>query len=96
MGAFRIERLPNYDKLVHPAWLRQLTEGGRPETYRGNDYLLFHVNFGAPEKYEESHLPGALHLDTNRLEDPTPTGTGDPSMSCAPTCSRLASRPTRR
>jgi thiosulfate/3-mercaptopyruvate sulfurtransferase len=54
-----VERLPNYEKLVHPAWLR-----------RRNDYLLFHVNFGAPEEYEESHLPGALHLDTNLLEDP--------------------------
>jgi molybdopterin synthase sulfurtransferase len=41
-----------------------------PETFRGNDFLLFHVNFGAPEEYEESHLPGALHLDTNQLENP--------------------------
>ena len=65
-----VERLPRYENLVHPAWLRELTEGGRPETCRGNDYLLFHVNFGAPEEYEESHLPGALYLDTNRLEDP--------------------------
>jgi 3-mercaptopyruvate sulfurtransferase SseA len=69
-GSRPIERLPHYEKLVHPAWLRQLTEGERPETYRGNDYLLFHVNFGAPEEYEESHLPGALYLDTNQLEDP--------------------------
>src|SRR5439155_1582256 len=26
------------------------------------------VNFGVPEEYEESHIPGALYLDTNRLE----------------------------
>jgi molybdopterin synthase sulfurtransferase len=65
-----VERLPRYEKLVHPAWSRELMEGGRPETYRGNACLLFHVNFGAPEEYEESHLPGALYLDTNRLEDP--------------------------
>jgi 3-mercaptopyruvate sulfurtransferase SseA len=64
-----IERLANYEKLVHPAWLRRLTEEERPETYRGNAYLLFHVNFGAPEEYDDSHLPGALYLDTNRLED---------------------------
>jgi rhodanese-related sulfurtransferase len=62
-GRLPIERLPNYDKLVHPAWLRRLTEGERPEAYRANDYLLFHVNFGAPEEYEESHLPGALEAD---------------------------------
>jgi molybdopterin synthase sulfurtransferase len=59
-----IERLANYEKLVHPAWLRQLTERGRP------DNALFHVNFGGPEEYEESHLPGALYLDTNEIEDP--------------------------
>jgi len=64
-----VERLPRYEKLVHPAWLRELTEGGRPDTCRGSDYLLFHVNFGAREEYEESHLPGALYLDTNQLED---------------------------
>jgi 3-mercaptopyruvate sulfurtransferase SseA len=69
-GRRPIERLRNYERLVHPAWLRRLTEGERPETYQGNDYLLFHVNFGAPEEYEESHLPGALHLNTNQLEDP--------------------------
>jgi 3-mercaptopyruvate sulfurtransferase SseA len=65
-----IERLPNYQKLVHPGWLRQLTEGESPETYRGEEYVLFHVNFGAREEYEEAHLPGALYLDTNQLEDP--------------------------
>ena len=26
-----LERLPNYDKLVHTAWLRELLDGGRPE-----------------------------------------------------------------
>jgi len=69
-GSLPIERLANYEKLVHPAWLSQLIEGEHPQTYRGNDYVLFHVNFGGPEEYEDSHLPGALYLDTNRLEDP--------------------------
>lgn len=69
-GSRPIERLPNYEMLVHPEWLRRLMEGERPESYGGNDYLLFHVNFGALEEYRESHLPGALHLDTNQLEDP--------------------------
>jgi thiosulfate/3-mercaptopyruvate sulfurtransferase len=64
------ERLPKYDRLVHPAWVRELIDGGRPDTYAGNGYLLFHVNFGVPEEYEEGHLPGALYLDTNRLENP--------------------------
>ena len=36
----------------------------------GHRFLLFHVNFGVPEEYAEGHLPGALFLDTNWLEDP--------------------------
>ena len=63
-----VERLPNYDKLVHTEWLRQVLDGGRPEAAPAGAFLLFHVNFGVPEEYEESHIPGALYLDTNRLE----------------------------
>jgi 3-mercaptopyruvate sulfurtransferase SseA len=65
-----VDRLPNYDKLVHTEWLAQLLAGGKPEAFDGTRFLLFHVNFGVPEEYEENHLPGALYLDTNRLEDP--------------------------
>ncbi len=65
-----VERLPKYQKLVYTEWLRELIDGGTPDTYDGTGYLLFHVNFGVPEEYEENHLPGALYLDTNRLEDP--------------------------
>jgi 3-mercaptopyruvate sulfurtransferase SseA len=65
-----VERLPQYQKLVYTEWLRDLIDGGSPDTYDGSGYLLFHVNFGVPEEYEENHLPGALYLDTNRLEDP--------------------------
>ncbi len=68
--ALPIERLPNYDKLVHVEWLRDLLNGGTPEGFDGGRFLLFHVNFGVPEEYAENHLPGALYLDTNWLEDP--------------------------
>src|SRR5438309_36118 len=63
-----VERLPNYEKLVHTEWLRQVLDGGRPEAAPAGPFLLFHVNFGVPEEYEETHIPGALYLDTNRLE----------------------------
>ena len=65
-----IDRLPNYQRLVHTDWLRELIEGGQPESYEGGRSLLFHVNFGVPAEYEDGHLPGALYLDTLRLEDP--------------------------
>ena len=65
-----IERLPNHEKLVHPGWVSRLIAAEDADTYPGHGFLVFHVNFGVPEEYEEGHLPGALFLDTNRLEDP--------------------------
>jgi molybdopterin synthase sulfurtransferase len=65
-----LERLPRYERLIHTDWLAELLDGGRPEAYDGGRYLLFHVNFGVPEEYADGHLPGALYLDTNWLEDP--------------------------
>jgi molybdopterin synthase sulfurtransferase len=69
--ALPVERLRNYQRLVHTDWLQELLAGGRPEAAPARDFLLFQVNSGLPEEYEESHLPGALYLDTNRLESPT-------------------------
>jgi hypothetical protein len=66
----RAESLPGYRQLVHPAWLRAVLDGERPEAAPDGPALLFHVNFGVPEEYAEGHLPGALYLDTNWLEDP--------------------------
>jgi 3-mercaptopyruvate sulfurtransferase SseA len=65
-----VEELPGYRQLVHPAWLREVLDGGRPEAAPNGRVLLFHVNFGVPEEYAEGHLPSALYLDTNWLEDP--------------------------
>jgi 3-mercaptopyruvate sulfurtransferase SseA len=65
-----VDRLVNFDKLVYIDWLRQVLAGERPEAAPAGKFLLFHVNFGVPEEYEEAHIPGALYLDTNVLEDP--------------------------
>jgi molybdopterin synthase sulfurtransferase len=65
-----VETLPNHEKLVDPRWLREVLDGGRPEAAPGGDHLLFHVNFGVPDEYADGHIPTALYLDTNWLEDP--------------------------
>lgn len=65
-----VESIPNYEKLVYPEWLFELINGQHPDTYQGSSYVLVHVNFGVPEEYEEGHLPGAIYLDTNQVEDP--------------------------
>jgi thiosulfate/3-mercaptopyruvate sulfurtransferase len=65
-----VEKLPKHEKLVTIDWLRQVLAGESPESAPTGDFLLFHVNFGVPEEYAEAHIPGALYLDTNSLEDP--------------------------
>jgi thiosulfate/3-mercaptopyruvate sulfurtransferase len=65
-----VERLAKFDKLVHPEWLEQVLDGGRPPAAPGGRVLLFHVNFGVPEEYDDGHIPGAVYLDTNGLENP--------------------------
>lgn len=66
--ALPLVRLPRYEKLVHPEWVRQLVGEEQPESYAGNGWALFHVNAGAPEEYARAHIPGALYMDTNVLE----------------------------
>jgi molybdopterin synthase sulfurtransferase len=65
-----VDRLPRHEALVHLEWLQQLLAGDRPEASPAGKFLLFHVNFGVPEEYADGHIPGALYLDTNWLEDP--------------------------
>ena len=63
-----VEQLPNYEKLVNPEWVARLLTGNRPETFRGDAFAVFHVNFGVPEEFADGHLPGSYYLDTNWLE----------------------------
>ena len=65
-----VDKLARHDRLVHIEWLGQVLAGGRPEAAPTGRFVLFHVNFGVPEEYEEGHIPGALYLDTNWLENP--------------------------
>jgi thiosulfate/3-mercaptopyruvate sulfurtransferase len=65
-----VEKLARHERLVHIDWLSQVLAGERPEAAPTGRFLLFHVNFGVPEEYAENHIPGALYLDTNWLEDP--------------------------
>lgn len=65
-----LHQLPRFEKLVHPAWLRELIENGHPGDNLAQKYVIGHVTFGVPEEYEQEHIPGAIHLDTLALESP--------------------------
>ncbi len=60
--------LPRYHMLVYPDWIRSLIEGSSPPTFNGNKYVICHASYRYREDYELGHIPGAIHLDTERLE----------------------------
>jgi thiosulfate/3-mercaptopyruvate sulfurtransferase len=66
--ALPLERLARYQKLVYPAWVRDLVQGKHPETYPGRGFVLVEVGDQERSGYEQGHIPGALYLDTNELE----------------------------
>lgn len=65
-----LARLPGFRQLVHPEWLHRLLAGEPVEEGPQGEFAVFHVNFGVPEEYEEGHIEGAFHLDTDALESP--------------------------
>lgn len=61
--------LPNYKKLVHPAWIQQIISGQKPDHFPQQEYRLFEASWGGCEEYQNGHIPGAIHLDLSLTED---------------------------
>jgi 3-mercaptopyruvate sulfurtransferase SseA len=67
-GSLPMDRLANYERLVHPAWVHGLIDGQNAQASSDEGFAIFHVSSGGPADYERGHIPGAMHLDTNVLE----------------------------
>ena len=65
-----LRRLERYQQLVPPEWVQSLIDGDQPDGYDGDDYVLCHAHFNDRSDYDEGHIPGAIPLNTNRLESP--------------------------
>lgn len=61
--------LPNYEKLVYAGWINELINNKNPETYSNDKYKIFEVSWGEGNDYKAGHIPGAIHLDTNAIEE---------------------------
>ncbi len=64
-----MDRLANYEKLVYAGWVNDLINDKNPDTYTGNKYKIIEVSWGEPKDYNKGHIPGAIHLDTNKIEE---------------------------
>jgi molybdopterin synthase sulfurtransferase len=65
-----LERLPRFRHLVPAEWVAGLLAGKEvPEPPTG-DLVICHAHYQNPGDYALGHIPGALSLDTLRLESP--------------------------
>ncbi len=64
-----MDRLTNYEKLVHATWINELIQGNNPDHFDGNEFKIFEVAWGEPTDYKKGHIPGAYYLDTNEIEE---------------------------
>ncbi|GHD91953.1 sulfurtransferase [Pseudocitrobacter faecalis] len=64
----RLQRLPHFEQLVYPQWLRDL-QTNKPVTAKpAGDWKVLEAGWGAPKLYLLSHIPGAGYIDTNEVE----------------------------
>jgi len=61
-------KLKSCEKLISTGWLYDLINGKTSEEVPFEDYKIFEVSWGKPLEYNEGHIPGAIHLDTNLFE----------------------------
>jgi len=63
-----MDKLANYDKLVHPEWINALVQGESSEIEK-DKFKIFEVAWGEPTDYKKGHIPSAYYLDTNAIEE---------------------------
>jgi len=67
-SSLKVEKLKNYEKLVYPQWVKDLTEGKEVKNYDGREYIIVNVNYKQKKEYEKGHIKGAIYIDTNDIE----------------------------
>ena len=65
-----LRRLERYEQLVYPQWLQTVLEGGDPGAVHGENVVVCHAHYNYRDDYERGHIPGAIPLNTNWIEDP--------------------------
>lgn len=67
-NSLEVEKLKNYEKLVYPLWVKDLTEGKEVKKYDGREYIIVNVNYKQKKEYKKGHIKGAIYIDTNDIE----------------------------
>jgi thiosulfate/3-mercaptopyruvate sulfurtransferase len=68
-----MESYENYEMFVPAWWVNDVINGKKPETYENNNFKVFEVSWGdleAAKDYKNGHIPGAVHINTDEMEEP--------------------------
>ena len=86
-GSLPMEKLENFEKLVHPGWVKQVIDyhapgssSAQPPEYpydRDHKYLIFETQWGPlgdgyADEYLDGHVPGAIYSDSDIYENGLP------------------------
>lgn len=64
-----LEIYPNFQDLVPPEWVNEVINGNAPNFYDGKGYKIFECSWGKENiTFLGSHIPGAVHIDTDEIE----------------------------
>ncbi|MCG8472627.1 MAG: thiosulfate sulfurtransferase [Desulfobacterales bacterium] len=72
-------RYPNHHLIVPPVILKAVIDGKKPESFtHSKRIMVVEASWGAAwRSYNKGHIPGAFHIDTDRIEPPSK---GEPAM----------------
>lgn len=63
-----LEKLARFKHLVPGSWLQQQINNEASENKAFKDMVICHCHYRNPEDYKRGHIPGAIPLNTNKLE----------------------------
>ena len=74
-----MEKYSNYQRIVPAVIIKEILEGKRPESFEQSKKItLIEASWGEEKtSYLKGHIPGAFHINTDKIEPPT---TKDPVM----------------
>ncbi|MBW6497006.1 MAG: hypothetical protein K0B09_01325 [Bacteroidales bacterium] len=65
-----LQVLPRFKHLVSAEWVHELINGGRPQHYHNEKFVVVHSHYRNRSAYLSGHIPGAIDMDTLALEAP--------------------------
>ncbi len=69
-AAMPMDKLKRYRYLVHPAWVKALSDQQKAFDKEKGKIVICHAHYRNRDAYLSGHIPGAIDLDTLALESP--------------------------